>query len=374
MKEISIYGNQKFFDSVINAVRHPVFVKDSGHRFVFVNEAFCNMYSFKQEQIIGKLGRELFDAPCNRILEEHDNIVLETGIENTDERHFTDSENIKRKVQIRKTLYTSNTGEKLIIGTINDITNIKEAEIFLDRAVEKQKQADKVQTNLISMLSHEFRTPLTLIMSSTEIMEQYGKELTPNEKGRFFSNIYAGIKKMIGMLDDISVLGRDDLEDSISQLEKFNLETLCLDIIREIEVRFSVKDVISFKNLSSYSYLALDEKAIRQILTNLLSNAIKYSARNKLDKRVNFELRTDSEYVTFVIEDNGIGLPEEEQARLFEPFYRGSNNEGIPGNGLGLAIVKKSVERYSGIIKFRSVNGSGTTFTVKIPIEKEKAR
>lgn len=368
MEETSFYGNQNYFISIINSVEQPVFVKNKNHQFVFINEAFSKLYGCKKEDIIGKSSGELFNEQDSKICQEQDNVVFETGTESLNVVSFADSENMQHKVQIRKNFFLHENGEKLIIGTIRDITEINEAELFLQTALEKQKQLNGLKTNLMSMISHEFRTPLTLIMSSSEIIEKYNEGLTEQEKERFFKHIYNGVNKMIGMLDNILILGRTESEYLVLQTTKFNLDELCLNVIKETEISFSMKSGIKFENNSGLNYIILDEKLIRQILANLLSNAIKYSARRKQDKKVKLEITADCEYLSFIIVDNGVGLPVEEQSKLFEPFYRGSNTQGIPGNGLGLAIVKRAVELHSGIIKFRSIDGIGTAFTVKIPI------
>jgi signal transduction histidine kinase len=146
------------------------------------------------------------------------------------------------------------------------------------------------------------------------------------------------------------------------------LEQFCRQLVEELQISTGEKHEIVFRSKGEFSEAVLDESLLRHIFTNLLSNAIKYSPAGGT---VRFELIHQDETAIFQIQDEGIGIPPEDQKRLFQPFDRAKNVGKIPGTGLGLAIVKKCVEAHGGQISVTSEVGVGTTFTVMLPLTSE---
>lgn len=252
-------------------------------------------------------------------------------------------------------------------GLVNDISRRKQAEEDIRKALAQQQELNQLKSRFVSMTSHEFRTPLTAILSSTELIRDYYERLAPQERTDLFRNIESGVKRMTQMLDSLLIIGKSDADRTQFSPVLLNLEDFCREIAAEAEAALATGNARPTLHLDIEVHsatLAFDQKLMRQILGNLLSNALKYSPNGG---RIDFVVRTKESEANFAIADQGIGIPADELPRLFESFHRAQNVGNIPGTGLGLAIVKKSVEIHGGYIAVDSEAGRGTRFTVTIP-------
>jgi PAS domain S-box-containing protein len=250
-------------------------------------------------------------------------------------------------------------------GTGIDITERKRAEIEIRKALQQEKELNELKSRFVAMTSHEFRTPLSTILSSAELLEYYGQGWPEERKKRHLHQIQSAIKHMAQLLDDVLMLGKSEVRKLEFTAEPISLDAFCLDIIEEAKLNLDSHHKIKFARKGNCVNTMFDEKILRQIFNNLLSNAIKYSPKGGT---VLFSLSCKDNQAIFHIKDEGIGIPLEDQRLLFEPFHRGGNVENISGTGLGLTIVKNSVELYGGSLTFKSEPGKGTTFTVTLPI------
>lgn len=249
------------------------------------------------------------------------------------------------------------------IWTVEDISERVRAEEEIRRALEKTKELGELKTRFVAMTSHEFRTPLSTILSSAELLEHYGGKMPAEEKAVLWESIVVAVRRMTEMLDDVLVIGRADSEEFDLQLARVDLKSLCDGIVAEFRRSLPEGLSIDYSEPPPGNFI-LDEKLLRHALVNLMSNAIKYSPQGGT---IVFSAGWDAGAVTFEVSDCGIGIPEKDLPRLFESFHRAGNVGNISGTGLGLAIVKKSVERHGGTINVRSEEGRGTTFTINIP-------
>lgn len=251
---------------------------------------------------------------------------------------------------------------------------IQQADLFeqLQQSLVQEKEVSKMRSRFISMASHEFRTPLAIISSSTGILQNFGDRLNAEKKQGHLETIQKTIKHIVQLLDDVLMINRTESEKMEFKPEELDIISFCLRLKEQIETT-TAKHTIKFSLNTSQPILdntyiiQFDPKIIRQILTNLLSNAIKYSPENSL---INLSLNIRNDKFIFKIKDAGIGIPEADQINLFASFYRASNVGSISGTGLGLAIVKKCVDLHKGDIKLDSKVGKGTTITVSIPYSK----
>jgi signal transduction histidine kinase len=228
------------------------------------------------------------------------------------------------------------------------------------------KDLNQLKTQFISIASHEFRNPLNMISGSASVLERSATTLTQERSTQLFDFIKKAVKKMVALLDDVLVVTRGELTEQKLNSVWLDLEALCQQITQEIQVADANYHTIEFTCDGDWQNVPVDEKLLRHILINLLSNAIKYSPPGSV---VSFTLTCIDQTAVFSIQDQGIGIPEADQARLFEPFYRASNVKEVSGTGLGLAIVKQAVERHNGTIQVSSHVNRGTTFTIEIPLE-----
>jgi PAS domain S-box-containing protein len=247
---------------------------------------------------------------------------------------------------------------------ISEIQKAKEYEMMLQTSLKKEQELNELKTRFISTSSHEFRTPLTSILSSAELIKRYGDKWGQEKVNEHIDRIKYSVDHLTKLLDDVLTISRTDNGNIIYSPQLIDLKELCNEIIREAMCHSNNNHNFVFHYNIEKNFFKLDPKLIRFILLNLLSNAFKYSPEGG---NVSLEIKADEVNLHFIVEDNGIGIPEEDRKHLFEPFHRGNNVNEIPGTGLGLSIVQKSVEIHSGQIKCKSIQGQGTIFTVLIP-------
>lgn len=240
-----------------------------------------------------------------------------------------------------------------------------QAEERMRQALEKEKELSELKSRFIAIASHEFRTPLATINSSTDLLERYCRENMDAKKSKHFQQIKNSIALMIQLLDDVLLIGKADAGKLEFQPTSLDLVDFCHNLVEELQVNAGNNYTIAFSTYEEKLTACMDENLLRTILSNLLSNAIKYSPDGGT---VAFDLTCQDEISTFRIQDWGVGIPVEDQKHLFTPFHRATNVRAIKGTGLGLSIVKKCVDLHHGEIFVNSAVGSGTTFTVTLPI------
>ena len=246
-----------------------------------------------------------------------------------------------------------------------DITERKSAEAEIRKALEQEKELNELKSSFVSMVSHEFRNPLNAISTSAQLLERYSKKWSQDQQSNFFQQIKAAVGRMTTLLDDVLTIGRSEAGKQKFNPAPLNLPSLCRNLVEEIKLSSGNNCNVKFVVHGQCTTVEMDESLLRYIFTNLLSNAIKYSP---VDRRVHFELTCQDEAAIFQIRDEGIGIPKEDQAQLFQSFHRAKNVGNIPGTGLGLAIVKQCVDLHGGAIAVASEVGLGTTFTVTLPL------
>jgi signal transduction histidine kinase len=252
----------------------------------------------------------------------------------------------------------------------------------LSRSLKHERELSQMKTDFISVVSHEFRTPLTTIQSASELLEYY--EWTKEEKVEQLHQIQSEVKHMTALMEDVLFLSRSNTNKAKINLTKFDLLSFISQFLRQMQRTFAQEYTLNssiyisssntsienlhFQNDLPTLIVKMDEKLLRQILTNLLTNAIKYSPHNKI---VDFQLTVEQDQVIFVISDHGIGIPDEDLEHLFGAFHRGKNVGILPGTGLGLSIVKNCIDIHDGSISVESQLDIGTKFTVVLPISGE---
>lgn len=241
----------------------------------------------------------------------------------------------------------------------------KQAEDEMRRALEEEKELNELKSRFVSMASHEFRTPLTAIRTATEILERYGDVASEDKKREYFQRIRAAIQNINQLMEDVLTIGKADAGKLEFNPTWFDLQDFCQEILEEIRLGVGSEHTITFATQGNCTQAFLDAKLLRSILTNLLSNAVKYSPQGSI---VKFELTCLDQIARFSVRDEGIGIPEADQPKLFELFHRASNADTIRGTGLGLAIVKQCIELHQGNISFVSKENIGTTFYVELPL------
>jgi signal transduction histidine kinase len=260
--------------------------------------------------------------------------------------------------------------ENGIILAVHDITPRKNAERELLVALQREKELNEMKTRFVSTVSHEFRTPLATILSSAELLRLYPDKLDDGEKLDLLRGIEEGTKRMRRLLDEVLTLGRAESGKLQLRPTRLALPEFCRKVVGELRIGEGKQHEIVLEDRFDLDSAELDENLLRHILNNLLSNAIKYSPAGS---RVTLTLARDDDKVRLTVQDSGIGIPAEDQPRMFESFHRASNVENRQGTGLGLSIVKKAVDLHGGSISFESQVGAGTKFIIVLPLQAKAA-
>lgn len=249
------------------------------------------------------------------------------------------------------------------VGLAEDVTATKRAAAEIHKALTKEKELNELKSRFVSMISHEFRTPLTTIQSAADLLQYY--EWSKVDQQERFHQISTAVQHMTQLLEDVLLIGKADAGKLEFNPTLLNLTEFCQQLAAELQLTAGDTCQINFQVRGDRRCVWVDQKLIRQIATNLLSNAIKYSSDRG---KIGFKLDYQAECILLQIQDHGIGIPLDAQEHLFEAFYRATNVNEIQGTGLGLAIVKKCVDLYGGTIAFNSEVGVGSTFTVSLPL------
>jgi signal transduction histidine kinase len=254
-------------------------------------------------------------------------------------------------------------GRRLLGGIVRDVTDQKRTEEALQAAVRRERELNELKSRFVSMVSHEFRTPLATIMTLSSLLLGYRAQLTEEQQLDRLTRIQTQVHRLTTLLDDILAVGKAEAMRANFSPAPLDLDAFCREIIAGAEAAFDNASRIVF-TWQATCQPVVDQELLQPILMNLLSNALKYSPPAS---QINLAVACEPETVKFEISDEGIGIADEDQARLFETFQRGRNVGAVPGTGLGLVIVKQAVEAHRGQIEVESQLGQGTRVTVTLP-------
>jgi len=362
--ESALLMSEARFRTLAETTDAIIFIKQ-GTQFCYVNPA--------AEAITGYRREELLAYPDISELIKERGQVRQQGIS-----VFHQDEEIKQCQEIK--ILTKNgesrwldcwigvtefEGELAVLGTAIDITKRKLAEVEIRQALEQEKELSELRARFISIVSHEFRTPLNNISLSTSSLRRYSHQWTESEKLSYLCGIETDIEQLRHLLDEVLIIGGAEAGKQRFEPRPLYVRQFCRDIVAKMQLHDNGQHAFSFVSRGDCSTACVDKKLLQPILTNLLSNAIKYSPTNS---KVDFELSCQDGDVIFQIKDQGIGIPAADQQQLFEPFHRGRNVGDIQGTGLGLSVVKKLVDLHGGFLSVASEVEVGTTFTVTLPL------
>lgn len=238
---------------------------------------------------------------------------------------------------------------------------LKRTEEDLREALKKEQDLGMLKSRFVSMASHEFRTPLSTILSSASLMIQYIKAEQQDKREKHFQKIRSSVDMLTTILNDFLSLSR--LEEGRVEviMEDFEIHDFCRETIEDIQHILKQGQSLKLHHFSKQLVVHLDKKLMKLIMINLVSNAAKYSNEGA---EISCTIKLHKNKLQMSIIDSGIGIPEEEQKHLFDRFFRASNATNIKGTGLGLHIVKRYAELMNGTVSFESTFGKGSTFTI----------
>lgn len=245
------------------------------------------------------------------------------------------------------------------------VQQLRQKDAELSEALASEKEISELKSRIISTISHEYRTPLAIILSSTEMLQNYRHKWSEEKLLKHFGRIQDTVQHMTSLVNDILFINKAEFGKLEFEPDSINFVKFCQDLIEEQQSLAPHNHHLLFRSSQESIWINGDSKLLRQILTNLISNAIKYSPNGG---KVSVQLTCNTTCAILEVSDQGIGIPPDEQNDLFESFSRGSNIGTIGGTGLGLSIVKECVNRHKGEIVVDSRVGVGTTFKVTLPV------
>ncbi|MBS1527299.1 MAG: PAS domain S-box protein [Bacteroidetes bacterium] len=244
------------------------------------------------------------------------------------------------------------------------VTQLQTAKRSLTESLEKEKELSQLKSTFVSMASHEFRTPLTTILLSANLIDKYSNVGNNPNITQHIGKIKKATFNLTGILDDFLSLEKLERGRVKASMADFDIVKLADEIAEEMQLAAKKDQRIIYSHVGSRKIVRLDRNLLKNCIVNLISNAIKYSGERTM---IEFETEiTDSE-CKIIVRDNGIGIPDNEQQHLFEAFFRAHNTGTIPGTGLGLNIVARYVKLMNGNIEFKSKLNAGTRFVLTFP-------
>ncbi|PZV14953.1 MAG: hybrid sensor histidine kinase/response regulator [Leptolyngbya sp.] len=367
-----LQDNRDQLATLLRSMSDGVIATDAEGVITFMNPAAEALTGWQQDEALGQAVTTVF-----QLIDE----VTETPAENS----------ITKVLRFQQVAYLDNftalvtkTGTQIPIGDSASPLKRLSGEILgavvvfwnmsdrrqtelLSQALAKEKELNQLKSQFVSTVSHEFRNPLAIIRTATELLG-IRQNLTDTQKNAYLQRIKTSVRSMNQLMEDVLFMGQAEADRLVCQPAPIHLEQFCQDLAEEFLMFDGSAHTIVFNSQGDRQNAWMDEKLLRYILTNLLSNAIKYSPPNTT---VQLSLRIDSaeRIATFLVQDHGIGIPEADQIQLFESFFRATNVTSIQGTGLGLAIVKRCVDAHLGHISLISTVGIGTTVSVTLPLD-----
>lgn len=294
-------------------------------------------------------------------------LITDTSIRKENEREIAElNETLEKKVELR-TNELQETVEKLYklnLDLEKEITRRKKAEEKMKSSLQKERELNELKTKFLSLVSHEFKTPLSGILTSTTLIGKYITEEQQDKREKHLATIKNKVKYLTTILNDFLSIERLESGKVTYKFEEFSLQGLINEVIYNANVTLKSGQVIHYpKNLKD-CMLHQDKNVVELVLSNLIGNAIKYSPE---DSQIYFEIEIEESCIKFKIKDEGIGIPEKDQKHIFERYFRAENALLNQGTGIGLNISKVHLENLGGKLYFESKENIGTIFFVEIP-------
>lgn len=339
-------------------------VRAADGRILEVNESFLQSSGYTREEVIGKSTVDLgiWVDPADRL--EFFRRLREQGRVRGYEATLRSRSGELAVTHISAEIIDIDQEPHVLALALN-VTERKRAESELLRTLARERELSRLKSSFVSLVSHEFRTPIGVIHSSAEILERYLEFLPAGERTEHLKAIQDHAWRMAALMEEVLVFGRAEAGRLECRPAPFNLHETCRrwtdELFRATDRRCPI--VLSLDPLPETAVGDLD--LLRHILANLLSNAIKYSPQGAA---VTFSVSCEGPLAVFRICDRGLGIPESDRARLFTAFQRGSNVRHLPGTGLGLTVIRHCLDLHQGRIEISSREGAGTEVTVRIPL------
>ncbi|WP_422079523.1 PAS domain-containing sensor histidine kinase [Ulvibacterium sp.] len=248
-----------------------------------------------------------------------------------------------------------------------EVKRRKEAEDKIKDALQRERELNDLKTKFLSLVSHEFKTPLSGILTAATLVGKYNTEEQQEKREKHLKTIIAEVRRLNTILTDFLSIERLEQGKEVYRLSDFSLSKVVNEVIYDANMILKDGQKINYPQNIDDIIISQDERIVALALTNLLHNAIKYSPE---DTEIDFLVNISENKITFHIKDQGIGIPEADQKHIFDRYFRAENVLLTQGTGIGLNIIKAHVENLGGNIYFKSKENTGSVFTVELPLAK----
>jgi len=369
-------------EALFNNAAIGIIIADDRGEIVEINEFALNQFSYAKEELVGQKIEILIPRRyAERHIKHRDNYSsnahsrpMGTGMD----LFAIKKDGTEFPVEVSLSPYQSKNG-KFAIAFVSDISIRKESEQALldlnaeleekvnertqslSDALEKEKELNELKSRFVSMASHEFRTPLSTVLSSAYLVSKYTTGEEQPQRDKHIQRIVSSVNMLTDILNDFLSVGKIEEGKIQVRFAEFDIKDFMHQLEAEMHPIFKKDQKINYSHIGP-EIVMLDPTMLKHIVMNLVSNAIKFSSEGAV-----IEVKTETKEngdVLLAIKDNGMGIPTEDQEHLFERFFRGGNVTNIQGTGLGLHIVTKYVELMNGTITCNSKENEGTEFLI----------
>ena len=328
-----------------------------------------------ESELVTKGGRKIIIAWHNSMVYDAEGNISGTLSSGNDVTKQRENEQKITKLNTLLELKVEKTAgalEDAVNKLIQEVKDRKAAELELlqkgedlKMALQQEKELGEMKSRFVSLASHEFRTPLSTILSSAALLSRYTTTEQQSRRDKHIQKIRSSVQNLNGILNDFLTLSKLEEGKVAVKTDDFAFNQFCKELIEDIRTLLQSGQKIKFDGLPTEQQLKIGSRLLKNSLINLLSNAIKYSKPNQT---IFLDGKIIKNVLIIKVKDAGIGIPKSEQQHLFDRFFRATNADNIKGHGLGLTIVRRYLDLMNGEIDFESEEGKGTVFTMRIPL------
>ena len=363
-----MYPDTHIYKSLFDHAREGLVLTDIRGLIELVNPRFLEIFGYKDEkEVLGQPIEIVLPSQMRQkhISQRHDYYKQPRNIHMGQDRFLQGQKKDGTLIFIEVSLshFKNEEGELKVLGFVVDI----DERVMTKKELDKERELNDLKSRFVSMVSHEFRTPLSSIHSSAILLGKYTRTDQQKNREKHLERIKKSVTNLVAILDDVLSLQKIE-EDKIEyDLRKVMIPELMHDICEEMQGIATDGKKISYQHFGEALFYT-DQKMLYHITCNLISNALKYSKRNGLIWVIG---QVENSEFILKVKDKGIGIPDRDQDKLFDRFFRATNAVNIEGTGLGLSIVNRYVEMLKGSISFSSKENEFTTFIVRLPLLKQ---
>jgi PAS domain S-box-containing protein len=377
-KDAELERVNTFLNNIWNHAGAIIFVCDVNGIVQFFNPAAEKAFGYTSSQVLNKISllkfhlaselekkaKELSELSSRKVAADFDvfSTAVSLNVSNNQEWHLVRKDGSTFYASLNMTPLRDHHHEvSNYLGIVIDISEKKKAETELLSALEKERELNELKSRFVSMASHEFRTPLSAVLSSAYLLSRYTKEEEQPQREKHIQRIVASVTSLTEILNDFLSVGKIEEGDIHANFRSYDIKEQMHDVMQDVQHLLKKEQQIKYEHIGKSQTVFLDQSMMKHIVTNLLSNAVKFSNEGS-EIRLNTEIKGKKIIVS--VKDQGIGIPDEDRKDLFRRFFRSSNVTNIQGTGLGLHIVHKYTELMGGNIDLESKIGDGTKFTI----------